>query len=155
MEEKDIWYHYDNPFSKIQKSRVMEKVEQPSFKTPPVAKSFMQGNQECLCVCKTKYLPRNAILIHPVDKDKAEIIYDLMVKAWRLGRFKYLKRGSCQNFITTGELKTEFNYIRKYAKISCVDNIDNHNLEAGDILLSRVGDELVGKPHLIIKKEKK
>lgn len=152
-ENPDIWHHFDSPMSKIQKIRVMEKVEQPSFKTPPVAKSFMQGNQECLCVCKTKYLPRNAILIHPVDKTKTDAIYDLMVKAWRLGRFKYLKRGSCQNFITAGELKTEFNYIRKYAKISCVDNIDNSKIEKGDILLSRVGDELVGKPHLITEKK--
>lgn len=158
IDEKDIegiWYHFPEPVlhGNISKIRVMEKLKTPNFKTPMQVKKFMQGNQECKCVCNTKYLPRNAILIRPRDVVKAEPIYELMVKAWRLGRMKFLSHGSCQMFLNTSEMKREFHYVLQYANISCVDNIDNSTLKPGDVLLTRHGEELVGKPHLILEEK--
>lgn len=159
IDEKDIdgiWYHFPEPVlhGDVSKIRVMEKLETPPFKSPVLSRKFMRGNQECRCVCETKYLPRNAILIRPHDRKKAEPIYELMEKAWRLGRLKWLSHGSCQQFLKTDELKREFHYVLQYASMSCVDNVDNGGLKPGDILLTRHGEELVGKPHLILERKK-
>lgn len=155
MAEEGIWNVFDDPiFSKIGKVRIMEKIQTPPFKSQPMPRKFMRGNQECKCVCETKYLPRNALLIRPYDKKKAEAIYELMNKAWLLGRMKWLSQGTCQQAINVGNMKREFHYVLQYASVSCIDNIDNSGLKPGDILLTRHGEELVGKPHLILEEKK-
>jgi len=133
---------------KSKKYRKIEEIDFPSFKSPKEYMRFMSGNRSCTCVCEAKYPPRNAILIRPTEK--ADEIYELLVEAWRGGKFKFLSHGSCQQFIKTFEIKKELRGILKYASVSCIDNVDGSKLKAGDILITRHGDRGVGKPHLIL-----
>lgn len=131
----------------------MSTVEKPDFEAPPELCKFMRGNAECSCICSVKHLPRNAILIRPKKKDvPVKKMYNWLVKAWRQGRFRYISMGTCQQQIRKGEIKSDMiaRQMHKYYTISCVDNVDNHILREGDILLSRIGSEKsIGKPHLI------
>lgn len=152
-EKEEIWCHFPDSLSKVTKARIMEKLKTPPFKSPTQGRSFMRGNQECYCVCETKYLPRNALLIRPHDTKKSEELYNQIVKAWQTKKLKFLSHGTCQQFLNAFEVRKEFKDILQNAALSCMDNVDNSQLKPGDIILTRHGEELVGKPHLILEKK--
>lgn len=127
-----------------------ESIEQPRFKAPHEVRRFRSGNSLCDCICRAKYLPRNALLIRPFKEGKEEEIYDMLVEAWRGGKFRFLAHGSCQQFIKTFEVKKELRGILKHASVSCVDVDEKQIFKKGDILLTRHGTRGVGKPHLIL-----
>jgi len=131
--------------------RNINSIKTPSFDAPVEHRRFMRGNTECNCICSTKHLPRNAILIRAKNKKlQTDKLYDILINAWKKGAFDFIKIGTCQQFIRSNEIKSILKPVKNHFIISCVDNVDNRILLPGDILLSRIGTgRSVGKPHLI------
>jgi len=151
--EENIWQHFPikEAFGDRGKYRIMKKIKTPPFISPTIYNQFMRGNHECTCFCKSKYLPRNAILVKPKNKKDAEEIYNNLVFEWKKGTFKFLAQGSCQQAINIFNVKKHLRPLGNKARLGCIDNVDNSQLEPGDILLTRHGERTVGKPHLVLK----
>lgn len=132
------------------KYRDVESIRFPEAESPDKNVTFMRGGEECRCVCKPKYLPRNVILLRPVNTAGSKLLYAAMVAAWRGGHFKKVSQGSCQQAINTYEVKKMLKPVGKYVRVSCMDNVDGSMLRSGDILLTRIGDRNAGKPYRVL-----
>jgi hypothetical protein len=145
----DIW-NYNPAGYPNAKWRKMENIKFPESESPDKNITFMRGGEECHCVCKPKFLPRNVILLRPVKPEASKPLYELMVVAWKRGEFKKMSQGSCQQAINTHEVRQMFRPIGSHIRVSCLDNVDGGMLRSGDILLTRIGDRNVGKPYRIL-----
>jgi len=131
--------------------RNLSLIEFPEFIAPLHGTKFTRGGEECTCICKAKYLPRNAILIRPNKISDSVKIYGDFEESWKKGELQRIAVGSCQQFIQLSRFKPEFRKMLENTSVSCIDNMDGSQLKKGDILITRHGRKTTtGKPYLIV-----
>ena len=142
-----------------------------NFKSPKSTEINYVGGLKAHITYTPVQIPRNAILIRPDRPEQSEAIYKLLVALWKAKVFQYFAIGSCQKFIRSREIKAllhgKGNYLDRFSwpnvkvaaqmlkdkPVPCgVFTVDTslHSLQAGDILLCRIGSKnSIARPYLI------
>ena len=143
-----------------------------NFRSPTSSAVSYVGGLKAHITYTPYQIPRNAILIRPVNPQISEPLYNLLVSAWKTRVFEYFSHGSCQQSIRVRDVKEllhgktmndRFSWpsVDRYAKafkecpVPCtvrqVDTLD-YELQTGDIILGRIGSKAsIARPYLILK----
>lgn len=145
----------------IPRNVLLLRLESPSLKFVRTKKEEVEKSLERATPELVKAFRENLAKIEADQETRSRALYEIMVNLWESGNLQHrCAFGTCQLSINTRHLKSELKRtwglreLEKELNIKSLDNKDCTKLEAGDVLLTRIGSKRsVGKPYLIKKRD--